>query len=291
MHGIILIAKLKVLLDKIFYSFFGIILIIFRTDFSFGKKLKQISKRKSGTLLRILGNGKSLNEVSNLFEQGEIDYMVVNRHVLSPEYEILKPGYYVLTDHHFFLHPEGLSIVDEIVRKTTWEMCLFMPYDKRTKNLYKEKVQNKNENIQIILYNAPSFFSRGYERLKKIAYGLNLAMPSVANVMVASICLGLFLRYKTIELYGVEHSWTKNLFINDNNEVCLYNPHFYDKEKVSFKTWKEIHHEETHLHEALRMYAGMFESYFELQNYAKRYGIQIINCTKDSFIDAFERNN
>lgn len=62
---------------------------------------KRMKKVSSNHILRVLGNGSSLNSVD--FESEElVDYMVVNRHVLSENYIVVKPLYYVLADPHFF---------------------------------------------------------------------------------------------------------------------------------------------------------------------------------------------
>ena len=69
------------------------------------------------------------------------------------------------------------------------------------------------------------------ESKRQYCYDCNLAMPSVENVMVASLYIAIYLGYKTVELYGVEHSWTKSLYVNDHNQVCLHDDHFMIKKK------------------------------------------------------------
>lgn len=234
------------------------------------------------TSLRILGNGNSLNEVLGNLKDQSYDYMVVNRYVLSESYESIKPRYYVLADPHFFNHEEGLSILSRIKEKTLWNMFLFIPMGANISALFVDC-----KNIHIIYYNTNEF--RGMEKLKRYFYKHNIGLPRVQNVMVAAIYIAISVGYKKIELYGVEHSWTKFLFVNNKNEVCLDNPHFFDKERSKPKTWKEIQHENAYLHEILRMYAYMFESYIELEKMARTESVELLNCTKDSFIDAFKR--
>ncbi|MGD9557705.1 MAG: hypothetical protein AB7V25_11850, partial [Mangrovibacterium sp.] len=91
------------------------------------------------------------------------------------------------------------------------------------------------------------------------------------------------------ELYGVEHSWTKYLSVNDSNEVCLENPHFFDNREPEVKTWKELVGKDEKLDQILQTYAEMFEAYHELEEFAKRSFVEVVNCTKGSFIDAFGR--
>lgn len=271
-------------MKNIYYTIIGILRIIKKGNYFSRKQFVPISSNK---VLRILGNGKSLNDVS-LIEDDAIDYMVVNRHVLGDNYTTIRPAYYVLADPHFFRHPEGLNVIKTINEKTTWSMTLCVVYTKEAKQALKQIVDNSN--IKIIFYNQTAF--EGYNNLRYYFYDQQLAMPVVQNVLVASIMIGLQMNYMHIELYGVEHSWTKYLFVGENNVVYLENPHFFDKGKVSAQPVKDIQHtNEYPIYLILKNYSRMFKSYWEIKNYmiATRKSNHICNKTKGSFIDAFKR--
>lgn len=248
---------------------------------------KKIGKTGVGRTLRILGNGQSLNSVY-LNCEDEIDYMVVNRHVLVDNYIILKPKYYVLADPFFFSHEKGLDILRQLDAKTTWDMTLFIPYGRKSVKRWKTFFHNNK--IEVKTYNSLIF--RGYKSISYYLYKQQVSMPRVQNVLVASIMLGLQMEYNKIELYGVEHSWTKYLTVGDDNLVYLENPHIYDKGKVPPKPIKEIQHEEEFpMWFALECYMYMFKSYSIIEDYVKSAGLKtkIINKTSGSFIDAFKR--
>jgi hypothetical protein len=270
-------------IEKFYVSVKNVLCIIRNSDLSLYNKLN--AKTPKLEILRILGNGQSLLS-ANLGASKKVKYMVVNRHVLADNYVELTPAFYVLADPHFFSRDEGLNILKKIHEKTTWNMELWIPYSKHNKKLALKYIDKSN--IKVCFYNCIPF--DGFKSLAKLVYKKNLSCPLVQNVLVACIYIGICLHFKLIELYGVEHSWTKNLFVNDNNEVCLDNPHFYDKENINAKTWKEIQHEDMRLCEVLRAYANMFDSYFKLKDFANDRGVNIINCTKGSFIDAFEKD-
>ncbi len=246
------------------------------------KNLKVNPKPK----LCILGNGSSLKKVS--FDAiDDTDFMVVNRHVLTDDYLLKKPRFYVLADPHFFRHPEGLSIIETIKERTTWEMYLFAPYTKEARTSVHNTMQS-SPNIHCVLYNAGCVST--FEKINKWVYMHNLGMPRVQNVMVAAITIAIFLGYGTINLYGVEHSWTKYLFVNNDNEPCLYNPHFYDKGEVKAKTMSEIQHTKGKTFGYwLHLYAYMFDSYHVVKKIAQWNNTRVVNKTPDSFIDAFDR--
>jgi len=264
----------------IFYSLQSLLKVLFFSRLRLMQSLNKCVILKENSTLRILGNGKSLNESLSSFENG-FDYMVVNRHILSDSYESLQPKYYVLADPYFF-QEEGLDIIKKINTKTMWPMIVFYPQKYEISQFFKD-----NKNIKIMPYNNTSV--KGGQSLKNILYNKNLAMPNPQNVLVAAIYCAVCIEYKRIELYGVEHSWTKYLSVNKYNEVCLENPHFFDIKK-EVKTWKEIQGTEAYMHDVLRAYANMFESYIELKTFAKSKKVDIINYTQGSFIDAFRRN-
>lgn len=236
--------------------------------------------------MRILGNGKSLNEVIDRLESNLVDYMVVNRHILSDSYRLLKPKYYVIVDPHFFDHPEGLEILEKIKRETVWPMILFIPSWWKVARKVRRAFAGSST-ITVMPFNAHEY--RGFNPVKYFLYRHNLSCPKIQNVLAGAIYNGICMRYSTIELYGVEHSWTKFLSVNGSNEVCLENPHFFDKKEARPKTWKELFHEDKRLYEVLRTYAEMFEAYLELEEFSKQMQVEVLNCTRGSFIDAFKR--
>lgn len=238
-------------------------------------------QRQGRTLLRILGNGKSLSDDLAVFASNEqTDYMVVNRHVLSDSYQVVKPRYYTLADSYFYTMPEGYSILQHIDEETQWDMFLFVPNERAARdamNLY-----IRNQHITVVYYNAGTY--EGFDCMRRYMENHNLSMPVSQNVVVAGVYIAICMQYPTIELYGVEHSWTRNLSVNEDNEVCLENPHFYDGKGQKVQTqmgWN--------LHVTLNKYARMFESYWELNALAEKRKVRIINKTKDSFIDAFPK--
>ena len=144
-----------------------------------------------------------------------------------------------------------------------------------------------NKNIEVIPIHGILY--RGFEKFRNSVYKHGMAMPKGQNVLVPSIFNGINMGYKEIRLYGVDHSWSKTLCVNDNNLVCAIDTHFYDISKVDLKPYGRINGRYYKLHELLRDFATMFESYQYLRPFADSMGCKIINKTKGSFIDAFER--
>lgn len=234
--------------------------------------------------LRILGNGDSLKSVVDSMTQ-DCDYMVMNSHVLHPSYFELKPRYYVLADPAFFHSRksyDGTEILKRILDKTTWLLTLFVPWE------HAHDVNLQSSKWVAIQYVNQSAY-HGPEQNREYVYEHNLAMPEVNNVLASAIYTGIFMGYKYIELYGVEHSWTRDLYVNKNNHCCIKDSHFFDADEVEPHVIVDGKGQPMKFHEVLRMYADYFPAYWELRELADKHGCKIINYAPNSFIDAFER--
>lgn len=240
--------------------------------------------RPEKKMLRILGNGNSLKSVVDTMAR-DCDYMVMNAHILHPSYMELKPRYYVLADPTFF-HPkanyDGTEIVKRILAETNWPMTLFVPWeharDVGIKSTEWVTVQHINQTRYV-----------GPEQHRKYVYEHNLAMPNVNNVLASAIYLAIYMGYKNVELYGVEHSWTRDLYVNKNNHTCIKDSHFFDAEDVDANVIIDGMGCPMKFYEVLRLYADYFPAYWELRALAENHGCKIINCAPNSFIDAFEK--
>lgn len=253
------------------------------TNVKLKDKLNNTMRPNTG-LLRILGNGDSLKSILDTMSS-ECDYMVMNAHILHPSYIELKPKYYVLADPAFF-HPrpcyDSTRILHKILEETTWEMTLFVPWE------HTRGVDLKSTEWVTVEYVNQSWYT-GPEQYREFVYEHNLAMPNVNNVLASAIYLSIYLGYKNVELYGVEHSWTRDIYVNDQNQTCLRDSHFYDKEVVNEKVIVDSNGHPMKFHEVLKLYMDYFPAYWELRGLAEKHNCHIVNCSPNSFIDAFEK--
>ncbi|MDE6697563.1 MAG: hypothetical protein K2K25_11850, partial [Muribaculaceae bacterium] len=89
---------------------------------------------------------------------------------------------------------------------------------------------------------------------------------------------------------GADHSWSRDLRVDEENHVVYVLNHFY---KDSDKEHKRIDrlYENYKLHEILNSMMIAFRSYHQILRFADEIGAKITNCTPGSFIDAFPRAN
>ena len=113
-------------------------------------------------------------------------------------------------------------------------------------------------------------------------YNHAFAMPRCQTVTNFALLAAVLMKYKKVYLYGADHSWTKDLRVDDDNVVCYGDRHIYNTDLTVIKLDYSIG-------ALLHNYANMFDSHVSINNYAISRNVRIINCTKESFVDAYER--
>jgi hypothetical protein len=255
----------------------------------FGKKFP---KATSDSCI-VLGNGPSLKQSlekhPDFFKQHPL--VCVNSFSVTDEYTILKPLYYVILDYSFWKSEAEIIVksLDAIKTKTTWELNLFVP-QLSAKSKRFEALVEQNKNIKLHYFNYTVF--KGFDGLAHFFYAKNLAMPQSQNVLVASLFVAINTGFKKIYLVGADHTWHQTLYVNEQNQVCVKHVHFYEKEeKVNYVPFYKGGHtkEVFRMDEILHTWAKVFWGYLMLNKYAKSKGVQIVNASEVTFIDAFEQ--
>lgn len=241
--------------------------------------------------LIIMGNGPSLRET--IANHSEIlktaNTLAVNFAANADTYRELQPNIYVLADPHFFrtgadgksTDPNVVMLWDNIAA-TDWPLTLYVPC--------KAKLPEAilvNNSITVKRYNLTP--GEGLSGLVHWLYRKGLAMPRPRNVLIASIMIALREGYSDIYIVGADHTWSRDLWVDDKNRVISVQKHFY---KDNDKEFERVAQEYAgyHLHDILNSLTIAFRSYHQIAVYAKKIGARITNCTPGSFIDAFPRS-
>lgn len=264
---------------KFFNTLKFLALVVVKTDLR-----NHIQKVEGTGLMTILANGPSLKDDLDKIDFTKGDFCVVNDFYKSPWYSKIKPKYHVLADPLYFRTDEDIQPFVDAVK---WNMTLFVPY-----NAWKKmNILNKNPSdfITVVPYHSVNY--QGFESLRNWFYEKGLSMPGPQNVLVPSIFNTINMGYNEIKIYGADHSWTENIRVNNLNQVCLVDSHFYDKEQVKLLPWRKgtPGREIYKMQEVLRDLAQMFDSYHDINKYSDFKNCRIVNCTANSYIDAFER--
>lgn len=246
--------------------------------------------RKYGDLKRhqyctVLGNGPSLNVAlrDNEVILNDVDVFCVNMFCVSDYFRKIKPRFYFLVDGAFFKkptnerHEEQIRQLTEKLNAVDWPMFLVISSSSADGGVLKTL---ENDNVTVLRMNSTAV--DGFRFLRHFFYRMRLGMPRCQTVLNFALSTAVSMRYKTIYLYGADHSWTKDLFVDDDNVVCYGDRHVYNTGLTVIK-------EECTIAYLLRQFAKMFESHQLVAEYARETGCQIFNCTKGSFVDAYDR--
>jgi hypothetical protein len=100
--------------------------------------------------------------------------------------------------------------------------------------------------------------------------------------------VGERLGFSRILIAGADHSWTKTLSVDNDNNVVSIQPHFYSDNKEETARVSHVY-KGFHIYQILESMSIAFRSYFQIADYMKAKKINIVNITPGSFIDAFPR--
>ncbi len=258
------------------------------------KKRLAYSKNHNG-IIHIFGNGPSLKKVlgNHDFNMNNDVVFVVNDFAVSEFYSKVKPKYYMFVDPAYWsavVNEDDKKMREEVYlslnEKTKWPMTLFVPSNVINKQYLKQSIRNTN--IHLHAFNYVNFYPTR-SIFYKFVLKNNFGVVPVGNILGQAIYAGINMGYDEIYIYGAEHSWTEDIRVNDNNEVCTIKKHFFDNGENALVPWRKSSGEVFKMHEILTSLRNHFYGYHYLDWYSKQMRVKIFNCTPGSFIDAFER--
>lgn len=243
------------------------------------------SRDRKDTII-IMGNGPSLRDAMEQDRDVLMAYprLAVNLSALTPDFRDLRPDYYILADIAFFLKEKTGKVPQlwEALRSVDWQMTIFLPATARKM----PEVKSLPANITLKFYNLTP--AEGFRCVMHPLYDSGLAMPRPRNVLIPSIISSMREGFRKIVLIGADHNWSKTLWVTERNRVVSVQPHFYKDDDAELRRAEEIF-KNVHIHDVYENYAIAFRSYFNVKAYADRRGVEILNSTPGSFIDAFPR--
>ena len=243
---------------------------------------------KEGRGIVIMGNGPSLRKTIDDDAEWLLshDLMAVNFAANTSDFFNLRPAYYVLADGIFFSSAQtdpNVKKLWEAFGRISWKKTLWVP--SKVAHLAKALVMH-NQNIRLKQFNLTPLEGNRTVVHKLIDAGLG--MPRPRNVMIPAIMSAIREGYGKIWLCGADHTWTQTLSVDDENFVVSIQPHFYEDNEKEHQRVRSLY-AGLRLHDVLGSMTIAFRSYWDIADYAARRGIEIINATPGSMIDAFPR--
>ncbi len=245
--------------------------------------------------LVILGNGPSLK----LFLENHSDAlkgketMAVNMFVHTEAFDKIKPEYYVFNTPEFWLpdvddvyKEKSRNFFETLARKTKHPMFFFIPVGAKRYRFWQD-ILKENPHLKIRFFNTVPV--EGYTWFRHFLYDNHLGMPRPHNVLIPSLMLAVWMKKKRVYLTGADHNWFKELFVAGDNTVYLTQKHFYDAQTAKPETMNYLGKGRRKMYQILEKWYYAFRSYHDIEAYARKRGVGIVNWTPGSFIDAFER--
>jgi hypothetical protein len=276
------ILNIQRILGQTFISIFSILKLIVWSKF----RIEQPSIQSDNCV--ILGNGPSLNDsMENHYDFIiQSDVFCVNLFSTSKFYTRLKPNNYLLLDEAFTNpnHEIANKAIEHLIKDTTWRVNIFVS-NKFQKSIYFKESMAKNQLLTIYYFNYVIF--EGFDWLNFWIYKRNLGMPQCQNVLVASLYNCINLGYKKIYLLGADHTWHETLRLDDNNEIILQDTHFYGSKNYNVRDM--VNEGVSYMAQQFLSLHKAFKGYEVLARYAKYRGAKVVNASKRSYIDVFEK--
>ncbi len=244
--------------------------------------------------MAILGNGPALAaELPCLLahaDDGTRDFLAVNFFAEDERFCKLHPAYYVLSDPMFFRasaeRERVMAFYRTLNERVAWPMNLYVQYYNPERFDYRAVLPNPH--IRIVKFHTQVY--RGFRSLEFRLYRRGLGSANFGTVVQVGEYIALLLGYKRIELYGVDHTLLEGLCVDDGNRLCRTDRHYYDGAPAAPKPiFQKVPHRPYTMSVYLAEVAELFRGHEVLRDYAATLGAKIVNCTRGSMIDAYER--
>lgn len=248
--------------------------------------------------IHVIANGPTFNDTCRYISEIPGKTMMCN--FALNNFNLFVPDYYVLADPLYLcMDPGYRGKYYDYIKENNNEDVLIKMSKLREKLLIIDKKMTifcptflnlehaiVNPNISWVYVNTgvylPIEVNGALKRWKK-----NRVSPYIQSVVVLEIYSALQLGYKSIYLHGCEQSYEFGGALKidqDNNTLIFEDSHFY--EKSSQRTWND-----DNMLVELRAQERLFTSLYELREYSKALNARIINMSKNSWVDCFERFN
>ncbi len=251
-----------------------------------------------GNEIFVLANGPSLRQDLDQYgsKLASCNTMGVNMFVLSDEFILLKPKYYVILDINFFIEKIILERVKEaqvemlkaFKKNLNWEMILFIPVEAKNSFFHKQLAAD-NSSLKYVFFNRTNI--EGLKSLRHCMYSKGWGMPPPQNVLIGALMMAIHTGFNKIYILGADHSWHEEIHVNQDRSFEITDKHFYNQAGKRLPK----HHGESlnriQIHEFFEELARTFRSHNMLEEFARSKNIEILNASSVSYIDAYKKIN
>lgn len=254
----------------------------------------KVPERK-GTKVAVLANGPSLEKALSIIEEegGLENIMVTNYFCRSELYDKLKPNYYVVCDPIYTKltdeYPDVKKFYTDLYGKTNWDLTFFVPFSylRKVRDVINE-LNLSNPHIQLMGYNVVNF--NGDNWFNHLFFKRKLGMPRPTTVAVPAMMLCIQMGYTKIQIAGIDLNQHRDLVVDQSNRLLIKTSHFYSNEETLTPFYKNKKEDLTFSSsEIFLIFHRFFYSFDIIAKFARNQGIEIVNYSKESFLDQFKK--
>ena len=252
-----------------------------------------------GKRVLVLGNGPSLREMLEALAEhaktsaNGLSFWSVNNFVLTPEFERLKPNDHLLLDPTYWQPEVNVQFagipdkVREVLKRATWPIRIWIPMEAAKTPEWRRFEKEAPETISII-YASTREYSAHYPGANWL-YARSWLCPRLQNVVGGAVFYAIRAGVREIGVAGADHSWTRDLFVGDDNLV-RYCDRPFNAPDAKAKLWPKLDGKGYNtLGEVLGFLSKTLCCHEHIQSFAVSQGCKIANLTPGSFIDAYPR--
>lgn len=245
------------------------------------KKNSVLAGTRTGKTCFIIANGPSLKD-QDLKSLADKETFVVNSFWLHPEYEIIRPKYYVTVDTPHLSNKDP-NRPFELFEEDLTGRNLVVSQVPETKLFFSVVAEEYIKNNKLFTENPKYYIFRHGTMDENLRFNMDptIVIPFTKNVIILAIMLAVYMGFETIYLLGCDN----NLLAYPSEQAVTNYKHFYNEPPGHIPdSWNKTKYENL-----IASTLILFQNYrFLREKIAKEYPqVKIYNATPNSFLDVF----
>ncbi len=250
----------------------------------------------------IMSNGPSLRNTLKDYDEGKVfldeHSFWVNLGPLDEHFYTIKPHHLCFSDPMFIrdYEPKKTQVrkmYEMLNERVDWDLTIYGCFWKADEHEQLRQYSGiTNPNIKFVRMNR-KYCNDLTPKLRYALYKKGYFMVPDSTIANTAIFIALIEGYSEIEVYGCDHNQFLELAVNEKNQMCMRDTHFFDSKELDLRPIYKPYGDYAvwRVHEYMGFCWGMFCSHEMLRKFADYLGVRILNCTPGSMIDSYERKS
>ena len=284
--------RIFIIFHDLLFFLYALVSKVINLLFIFNKTLLHPNTKKK---IIIIANGPSLKKDIQKIIKKKKSYEIyaLNYFALTKEFVKIKPNFYFVADPIFWrsdinknFKKDNKNLYNNL-SDVNWNMHLFCP--KEGLKFVSNKLSS-NRFITVKIINSRSFDFKS-EKLNVFSLYHEITTPIFNNVLILALWHAISRKLKLIEIYGADFSGFKDLVVDQTSNRLYSSPkHFYKNTKAQKNSHlKYLSQPPKKIHSRLYQVWVSFYQIYLLSIVARKHGIRLFNCSKNSYLDSIDR--